>query len=441
MMHFRIVICLLAFLFTGLYVKAKTYPVNNAAEINRLVLLPGDTVLMLGTSWKDAQINFKGTGTEAKPVVLMAGQPGKLILSGNSNLKIDGHWLVVNGLYFTNGYSLNDDVIIFSKTASHCRLTNTAIVNYNPPDKKTDYKWVSLYGSYNSVDHCELTGKEHQGTTLVVWLSDTPNHHIIQNNYFGPRPPLGANGGESIRIGTSEWSMHDSYTLVQQNIFDRCDGEIEVISVKSCHNRIGENLFYECDGTVTLRHGNDNTVDSNYFIGNDQPNTGGIRIIGERHTVAGNYLYKTTGTDLRAAISIMNTFKDPKLNEYWQVKDAVIENNYIIHCKNAFVIGAGKNDKRTVAPESITIKNNYIVMPQLLLDKKEKPLNSLITGNKVLGTPGMDGFTTVKNKSLQINKYGIWVLPENKRIPFWLRTTVGPQWKKALPVFTIRSGK
>lgn len=94
----------------------------------------------------------------------------------------------------------------------------------------------------------------------MVWLSDKPNYHRIDHNYFGERSALGVNGGETIRIGTSTWSMFDSFTVVENNIFDKCDGETEIISNKSCKNIIQKNLFFECDGTLTLRHGNNNEV-------------------------------------------------------------------------------------------------------------------------------------------------------------------------------------
>lgn len=416
---------------------AKTYRAKTSEEINNLLLYPGDSVVMVGNDWKDAQINFKGKGTETAPIVLLVAQPGKLTLSGNSNLKLDGQWLVANGLYFTNGFSLENDVIIFTKNSSHCRITNTAIINYNPPKKETDYKWLSLYGNDNMVDHCEFTGKTHQGTTLVVWLSNQPNHHIIENNYFGPRPPLGRNGGECIRIGTSEWSMHDSYTLVQNNIFDKCDGETEIVSVKSCRNIIKENLFYECDGTLTLRHGNYNTVEDNYFIGNDKANTGGIRIIGQGHLVKNNYLYKLTGDDLRAAISIMNAFQNPKLNEYWEVKDIVVENNIIVKCKSAFVIGSGKNDKRVVAPDSVAIINNYVMSPQLLLTKKDEIKRLVVSGNKAQFVPLSNGFQPMKNEEMKFSRNRIWVFNLDVSKPFWLSMKTGAAWHKENE-FTIR---
>nr|WP_317039131.1 chondroitinase-B domain-containing protein [Winogradskyella sediminis] len=45
------------------------------------------------------------------------------------------------------------------------------------------------------------------------------NNHQIDHNYFGHRPDLGENGGETIRIGTSANSMKSSKTIVESNTF------------------------------------------------------------------------------------------------------------------------------------------------------------------------------------------------------------------------------
>src|SRR3546814_2638704 len=81
--------------------------------------------------------------------------------------------------------------------------------------------------------------KTNAGVTLAVIRRDgdpLDNGHRIDHNYFGPRPPLGSNGGETIRIGTSEESLSDSHTIVERNIFDRTSGEVEIVSVKSGGN-------------------------------------------------------------------------------------------------------------------------------------------------------------------------------------------------------------
>jgi len=409
-------------------ISEKTYTISSAAELNELKLAPGDKVIMKSGEWKSQLINFKGKGTAEKPITLVAEIKGSVVLSGNSNLKIDGEWLVVDGLSFKNGASLKDDVVIFTKTTTNSRLTNTSIENYNPSDKTLDYKWVSLYGYHNRVDHCSISGKTHQGTTLVVWLDDKPNYHQIDHNYFGPRPELGANGGETIRIGTSTYSMNDSYATVQNNIFDKCDGEVEIISIKSGFNKIMNNLFYECAGTVTFRHGNNSEVSNNYFIANNVTNSGGIRLIGENQKVHGNYLYKVSGRTLRSAISVMNAYEKPALNEYWQVKNADIQNNIIVGAREAFVLGSGKDNDRTLAPDGVNISNNYIINPVTLLVTQDEPKNLKMQNNQVEGASIVTGFVKMGN-DLQLSD-GVWQKKTELKKPFWLETAVGPEWKK-----------
>ncbi len=417
-------------------VQTNVYTISTAAELNALSLQPGDKVVMKAGEWKSQLINFKAKGTPEKPITLVAETKGAVILSGNSNLKMDGEWLVVDGLSFKNGFSLKDDVVVFTKATSNSRLTNTSIENYNPSDKTIDYKWVSLFGKNNRVDHCSISGKTHQGTTLVVWLDDQPNYHQIDHNYFGPRPDLGVNGGETIRIGTSTYSMNDSYTTVQHNIFDKCNGEMEIISIKSGYNKILNNLFYECVGTVTFRHGNHSEVSNNYLIGNGVASTGGIRIIGESQKVAGNYLYKVTGTALRAAISVMNAYQNPELHEYWQVKNALIENNIIVDAKEALVLGAGKDSKRILAPDGIKIMNNYIINPGALLVSQDHPTNLVVQNNQVDGASLTSGFVKM-GSDLKMSD-GIWQNKTALQQPFWLNTEVGPDWKKDNRSFIFR---
>ncbi|UCH11107.1 MAG: polysaccharide lyase 6 family protein, partial [Fidelibacterota bacterium] len=182
------------------------YVVSNQEQIESALayVQPGDTLTMASGVWRDAEIFFHANGVEGQPILLRAQTPGQVVLSGVSFLQIGGTYLVVDGLYFKDGYSEYGSVIEFrisSTSYSHnCRLTNTAIVNYNNPDGSSN-KWVSIYGSHNRVDHCYFRGKTNEGTTLVVWRPNTqPNYHLIDHNYFAYRPPLGINGGETIRI-------------------------------------------------------------------------------------------------------------------------------------------------------------------------------------------------------------------------------------------------
>jgi poly(beta-D-mannuronate) lyase len=97
-------------------------------------------------------------------------------------------------------------------------VTEVVIDHFNNPERyETDY-WVMLYGKHNRFDHNHLVGKSNQGVTMAVKLDSEEsraNRHRIDHNYFGPRPVLGSNGGETLRIGTSHYSLSDSLTVVQ----------------------------------------------------------------------------------------------------------------------------------------------------------------------------------------------------------------------------------
>ena len=329
---------------------------------------PGDAIVMANGTWTDTRIAFHARGTVRDTITLRAETPGQVILNGRSTLRIGGEYLKVDGLWFDGGALTGGHVIEFRRSSSdltnHSRLTNCAITDYNPPSTSTQYKWVSIYGSHNRVDHCHFAGKAHDGATVVVWLGDPPNdrptHHRLDHNHFGHRPDLGKNGGETIRIGTSSRSMQNALVVVERNLFEECDGEIEIISNKSGQNTFRYNTFRRSAGTLTLRHGNEARVYGNFFFGEGKPRTGGVRIIGERHEVYNNYFQDLTGTGYRAALSVVNGVEDSPLNRYFQVKDAVIAFNTFVNTAETFVIGAGKSREQSLAPENLTIASNLV---------------------------------------------------------------------------------
>ena len=88
---------------------------------------------------------------------------------------------------------------------------------------------------------------------------------VIEYNYFMNRAPGDGNGFETIRIGTSDIASSDSGTVVQSNLFERTNGEVEIVSVKFGDNDIRSNTFRRAVGTVTLCHGNGNRVIGEFF--------------------------------------------------------------------------------------------------------------------------------------------------------------------------------
>ena len=231
---------------------AEEYFVETQAEYEQVAgsVVAGDTIILADGEWRDFEIVLQGQGREEAPITLTAETMGGVILTGQSNLRIGGSHLVVSGLVFRDGHSPTGEVIAFrvdSETlAFNSRVTQVVIDHFSKPDRFDSDYWVALYGRNNRFDHNHLVGKTNAGVTLAVRLNtedSRENNHRIDHNYFGPRPNLGSNGGETLRIGTSHFAEFNSNTIVENNIFDRCNGEVEIISVKAGGNVVGGNLF------------------------------------------------------------------------------------------------------------------------------------------------------------------------------------------------------
>ena len=330
-------------------------------------LNPGDTIVLANGRWENFEILFSGQGSEDNPIRLRGETPGEVILTGQSNLRLAGQWLDVSGLVFTDGYTPTREVISFRRTktdlANNSRVHNVVIDDFNPPERTAVDFWVMMYGKNNRFDHNSLINKRNKGVTMAVRLdseASQKNQHRIDHNYFGPRPILGSNGGETLRIGTSKYSRTDSQTLVENNYFDRCDGEVEIISSKSGKNVFRNNTFSKSRGTLTLRHGNDNLIERNVFLGEGVDHTGGFRVINARQTVRDNYMEGLTGSRFGGALVVMNGVPNGPINRYDPVIDSVMTNNSLIDSDN-IQLGAGSDSERSAPPSNTTMEKNLVV--------------------------------------------------------------------------------
>jgi poly(beta-D-mannuronate) lyase len=433
--------------------------VSNIKEFNTAIksAVPGTTILMQNGEWRDVHLQVSGIGKKDQPITIKAETAGKVIITGDSRMNIYGKYLVVEGLWFKNGTPTRKSVISFRKNskefAYNSRLTNCTVSYFNPIDPGLSTHWVDLWGKNNRVDHCNFTGKTNHGTTLVVWLkgkAHEENNHRIDHNFFGLRPELGKNGGETIRIGTSAYSMKSSKTIVENNTFKNCNGEIEIISNKSGDNIYRNNLFFSSKGTLTLRHGNNALVENNVFLGNNVPKTGGIRIINEGHIVRNNLLIGLKGTGFRGPIVVMNGVPNSPLNRYHQVKNANIQNNTILNC-SPIVFGAGKDTERTLPPVETIFANNLISNTDSanIIDIEDS-LNGILFTNNVADSNGQ--FDEKLFKRIKINWKLLRSLPmptienpglissfKNNQTPL-LDITNNPKKSNTIGAFNLNNG-
>ena len=227
-----------------------------------------------------------------------------------------------------------------------------------------------MYGRNNRFDHNTVVGKLHQEVTLAVALDeeyDRENNHRIDYNYFGQRPIMGSNGGETMRVGSSHHAFFSSNTIIENNVFEQCNGEVEVVSIKSSDNIVRNNTFIECRGVLALRHGNRNIVENNTFLGNGIPCTGGVRVVNEGHTIRNNFFYRLKGGRFFSALGLMNAVPNSLPNRYHHVKDVTVENNTFIECDN-IIFCVGKDFERTLPPSNILLADNQFI------HKEDKPV-------------------------------------------------------------------
>jgi poly(beta-D-mannuronate) lyase len=412
----RFILVFFAFGLTANSLPAREIPVKEPADLKKALkqLQPGDELILRDGVWTNCQIKFEGSGTAERPIILRAQTPGRVLLSGNSWVKLGGDHLLVSGLLFKNGACPRESVIAFrtsaTRTARNSRVTDCAVVNYNPPTSDGKCYWVSLYGSSNRVDHCRFEGKNDGGPTLTVWLEKNgqPNYHLIDHNYFLHRPRLGRNGGETMRIGDSATSFEVSRTIVEFNLFEHCSGEAEYISNKSCENIYRFNTILESKGALVLRHGNRNTVEGNWFFGHHVPGTGGVRIIGEDQRVLNNYFDGLAGHDFESTLPFVDGIPHTPLNGYFQIKRAVVAFNTLVDCDHNITFGVGAGLRKRSQPSlNCVIANNLVFGTNApLVRVQDEPVNIRWLGNILygaeIGLPKTSGVATIDPKLIRV---------------------------------------
>ncbi len=428
---------------------AKELPVADSEAFHVAVQAaqPGDVIVMREGEWKDAKLKFSAKGTVQQPIVVRAAVAGKTIFTGASSLGFGGEYLSVEGLAFHNPSEANSEVLEFrensKKLASHCCVRDCTVTDDRPAASGAkEAKWCSIYGEQNIVERCHFEGKTTRGTTLVVWLAEGLHaQHILRDCYFGPRGKLGKNGGETIRLGDSNTAHLNAHIEVSGNLFYQCNGEGEIISVKSNENKLTGNTFLECEGALTLRHSHRSEVSRNFFIGNHKPLTGGVRIIGEDHQITHNHLQDLGGDEYRSGFCFMNALPDSPANGYYPVKRVRLAHNTLIGCKQSICIGMAHDEKCTLVPLDCVMVDNLIVSPErTLINIMAQVTGWSWSGNVMLGKAlGMEAIAASSaDPELKKDADGVWRKSSasptagadlSKAKPL-TRATTGPRWSR-----------
>jgi len=371
-------------------------------------LVAGDTLCLAdGTYSGDLELRIEGAGTADNPITVAAENSGQAIIkNGELSVRMGGQHVVLQGLVLRDGES-GSSIIKFEKETecSYCRVTEVSIIDMDNGDYDSS-KWVEYYGQYNRIDHSWFSGKESRGALLVLprWIDQETfvvsgfpaDHAQIDYNYFGDRPPAfgqayagsSDNEYEGVRLGLSTTHSAPSYSTLENNYFERIQGEAEVISNKSANNTIRNNTVRDSNGSIVTRHGANVTISNNFIFGDDNPYSGGIRLVDDGHTVTNNYVDGARFLSSNWNGGIVLTTGDGAGNTesgYQNVENVLVANNTIIDSVNSLNVYGGKNSE---APESIYFVNNIIANALgavIRTNDEDMPADSTFAGNYVFG--------------------------------------------------------
>lgn len=344
---------------------------------------PGDEIILAEGEYKDFALTLAAKGQAEKPVRLRPAKPGAAILTGSPRLEITGAFVEIEGLVFrdcTLAAGTRGAVVFNGSRRS--RLTDCTFENSILPRGAALVTFRN--GAHdNLVDGNCFLRTRHKAVMVVVddlsLKTGPPLRNRIERNRFQDVPPLRANGAETIQIGqrASPHSDLRTGTLVADNEFIRCDGEAEIISVKTSGNLIRSNSFRECKGELVMRHGHSNTATGNRFEGG----SGGIRVSGHAHLITDNFIRSTRGTGIQLY------YGTPDLTHpaaYGPVFDCVIRGNTITDCAGTgILIGGNKNaryrQERWGGPP-------WFANP--VMECTVAPYHNRVVSNTVAGKPG-----------------------------------------------------
>ena len=239
---------------------------------------PGDTVLVNDGTYVLSGVTITRGGTSTKPIVIKSKNLHGAKISGSSSFTFS------QIAYVTfEGFDIDispTSTIFKMEGCQYVRITRNKIKMATTSTDQTS-KWITIgdgwenavcNSHHNRIDHNLFDGKYDGGAWLVIdgshgAVTDISKYDRIDHNIFRNNGPRATNEKETIRVGMSDISMWNAYCTVENNLFEDCDGDPEIISVKSGGNFIRNNTFRRCLGTLSLRHGNNTLIDGNYFFG------------------------------------------------------------------------------------------------------------------------------------------------------------------------------
>jgi poly(beta-D-mannuronate) lyase len=304
----------------------------------------GDRVEVADGVLPPGRVRIPRSGNATAPITIAARNLGGTMVSPGTALDLaHARHVVIEGFHF-NGSTLD-----VPPSAQAVRITRNTYSGGGSGNV------LSISADDTEVDHNTFRNKTTQGVYLQITGpgSGIAKRTRVHHNYFYNHQFSGGNGGESIRLGYSHKQHQQAYAVIENNLFERADGDNEAISVKSSDNVVRHNTLRNSRGEITLRHGWRNRVDGNYIIGG----VSGIRFFGNDHVIANNVVQGASGKPILVGSGAIRDDTRSTTDHEAADRCLVAFNTLVSGGSGVITVGNGKR----YAPDRITFANNILV--------------------------------------------------------------------------------
>ena len=363
----------------------------------------GDEIIVTGSG----EMSLKNLSFNS-PVLIRAASIGGTTLT---NATIDNsNNIIVQGFVFgPNDESTylkivnSTNIQVLRNTFDHTDVMNsqTAIV-------------TTQASEYISIGYNEFRGKNQMftsegykltGSYIKTQFDDplmTKHLHVYRNHFKDIYPyvpdgttPTGDSDREVMAMGIADSQDVVTNNVVEYNLFENCDGENEIITVKTSNNKFRYNTFKNSMGSLSFRLGSDNEAYGNYFYGegasanwdDDNYQTGGIRVYGFGHLIYDNYMEGLTGISWRHPILIDSgdTSDSTGADSHETPSNLSVYDNTIVDS-----VGGGihiGSDNYGNMPYNISVDNNLVVGSEgILFNNYANDSSNTWSGNRAYAT-------------------------------------------------------
>ncbi|MDE2955183.1 MAG: polysaccharide lyase 6 family protein [Gemmatimonadota bacterium] len=352
---------------------------------------PGDVITLFDGVYDGERCRLAARGTADQPIVIRAENMGRAVIK--APLLVVGDYISFMGLHFVAKGSVEI-------RGRGCRITRCVMTDVQVG------KWIRVRAESREVeiDRCRFENKtnnleETRGCQLMqIYVRNQGERHRVHHNYFVDVPDgKESNGYETLQLITEgnpyDPEPGDCETVIEYNLFERCSGEAEIISVKSNGNILRRNTFRDCRGALVLRHGHGNVVSENFFFGEGERRAGGVRLQGTDQVVVNNLFHSLNAF----GVGMMDGTTD---DLYVRVERALIAFNTFVGCSPAMDVGLNHSRyPNGTAPKDCVVANNAFVRSDrtVRLVQDDEPVDWTWEGNVTdgdLGMPARDGIKT-----------------------------------------------